>query len=88
MSKNFLISTGGSGGHVVPAVILYDHISKEKEVIISSDKRGLKFLDSSKYQIEIIDTPKLNNIFLLPYNLIVILYLTLKSINFLKKKKN
>jgi len=87
MSKNFLISTGGSGGHVVPAVILYDHISKEKEVIISSDKRGLKFLDSSKYQIEIIDTPKLNNIFFLPFSLIVILYLTLKSINLLKKKK-
>ena len=88
MNKNFLISTGGSGGHVVPATILYDHLSKETKVILSSDKRGLKFLEKAKYQIEIIDTPKLNNIFFLPFNLIVILFLTLKSFYLLKKKKN
>ena len=29
MEKNFLITTGGSGGHVIPATILYDHLSKE-----------------------------------------------------------
>ena len=66
MKKNFLISTGGSGGHVIPATtILYDHLSKDN-VIISTDKRGLKFLDKDIYKIEIINTPKLNNIFLLP----------------------
>ena len=26
MKKKFLISTGGSGGHVIPAIILYDHL--------------------------------------------------------------
>ena len=87
MNKNFLISTGGSGGHVVPATILYDHLSKETKVILSSDKRGLKFLEEAKYQIEIIDTPKLNNIFFLPFNLIIILFLTLKSFYLLKKRK-
>ena len=41
MKKNFLISTGGSGGHVIPATILYDHLSKENNILISIDKRGL-----------------------------------------------
>ena len=30
MKKNFLISTGGSGGHVIPATILYEHLSKKQ----------------------------------------------------------
>ena len=25
---NLLISTGGSGGHVIPATILYEHLKK------------------------------------------------------------
>ena len=87
MKKNFLITTGGSGGHVIPATILYDHLSGETNVILSTDKRGLKYLDKSIHQIEIINTPKLNNIFFLPINLIRILFLTLKSFFLLKNKK-
>ena len=63
MKKKHLITTGGSGGHVIPATILYDHLSKETDVIISIDKRGLKFLDKTIYQHEIVDTPNINNIF-------------------------
>ena len=29
MKKNLLITTGGSGGHVIPATIIYEHLSKE-----------------------------------------------------------
>ena len=87
MRKKILISTGGSGGHVIPAKILNDHLSEKTEVIISTDKRGYKYLDKSLYDIEIIDTPKLGNIFLLPLNLIIIAFLTVKSF-FLLKKKN
>jgi len=86
MKKNFLISTGGSGGHVVPATILYEHLSKKTNVIITTDKRGLKYLDKTSYQFEVVDTPKLNNIFFLPFSLIQILFLTLKSILFLNNK--
>ncbi len=85
--KKILISTGGSGGHVIPATILYDHLSKKTEVFISTDKRGYKFLDKGLNNIEIINTPKLANIFLLPLNLIIILFLTFKSFFLLKKKK-
>jgi UDP-N-acetylglucosamine--N-acetylmuramyl-(pentapeptide) pyrophosphoryl-undecaprenol N-acetylglucosamine transferase len=87
MTKNYLVSTGGSGGHVLPATVLYEHLSEEANIIISTDKRGLKYLDKNKYQIEIIDTPKLNNIFILPLNLFVIFILTIKSFFLLKKKK-
>ena len=88
MKKNFLISTGGSGGHVIPAIILHDHLSKENNVIISSDVRGLKFFEKNNYQIEVINTPKLNKSLYLPFNFIFILFLTLKSLFLLRKKKN
>ena len=87
MTNKILISTGGSGGHVIPATILYDHLSKDNELLISTDKRGSRFLDRNKHKIEIIDTPKLNNNFLLPLNLLVVLYLTIKSFFLLKNKK-
>ena len=86
MKKNFLISTGGSGGHVIPATILYEHLIKERNVIISCDKRGLKYLEKN-YEYKIIDTPKLNNILFLPINLIIIFVLTIKSFFLLKTEK-
>ena len=43
--KNILISTGGSGGHVVPATIFYEHLENKYNVFLTSDERGLKFLD-------------------------------------------
>ena len=87
MKKNFLISTGGSGGHVIPAIILNEHLSKEANIIFSSDKRGLKFIDKNFYSIEIVDTPKLDNIFFSPFNLIIVLFLTIKSLFILRKRK-
>ena len=87
MKKSFLITTGGSGGHVIPATILYDHLMKVANIIISTDKRGLKYLDESKCELNIIDTPKLQNIFFLPFNFFKILFLTFKSY-FLIRKKN
>ena len=42
MENNFLITTGGSGGHVIPATILYDHLLKEANLLITTDKRGFK----------------------------------------------
>ena len=86
MNKNYLITTGGSGGHVIPAVILYVHLSRDAKVIITTDKRGLKYLNDENYQLRIIDTPRLNNIFLFPINFILVIILTIKSFLLLKKK--
>ena len=56
-------------------------------MIISTDKRGEKYLkDISNKKIKIY-TPKLNNLYLLPLNLIKILFLTLKSFFILKKNQ-
>ena len=87
MKKSFLITTGGSGGHVIPALILYEHLSKEANVIITTDKRGLKYLDDEFYKCKIINTPRLDNILLLPFNMIKIIILTLKSLFLLKNEK-
>ena len=86
MKKKILISTGGSGGHVIPATILHDHLLKKKDVIISTDNRGYKYLNKDIHKILIIDTPKLN-LLLLPINFFKILFLFIKSIFFLKKEK-
>jgi UDP-N-acetylglucosamine--N-acetylmuramyl-(pentapeptide) pyrophosphoryl-undecaprenol N-acetylglucosamine transferase len=88
MSKNILISTGGSGGHVIPATIFYEHLKENFKVSITSDQRGAQFLNKEKYNIEIINTPKLSkNLFLLPFQIFLILYLVVKSLSFLKRKK-
>ena len=86
MTKKILISTGGSGGHVIPAITLYNHLKNTYEIMISTDKRGLKYLDNN-YKAFVINTPKLNNYFLLPFSFLKILFLTIKSI-FLLKKNN
>ena len=52
---NLLISTGGSGGHVIPATILYEHLKKDFNISISSDERGVRFLDKNKFKIKIIN---------------------------------
>ena len=43
MTQRILISTGGSGGHVVPATILYEHLKDQFHVSMSTDFRGMKF---------------------------------------------
>ena len=52
MVQRILISTGGSGGHVVPATILYEHLKDQFHISMTTDDRGMKFLDKKKYNIE------------------------------------
>jgi len=88
MIRRVLISTGGSGGHVVPATILYEHLKDKFHVSMSTDYRGMKFLDKNKYNLEIFNIPQISkNIFLLPFQFSIIIYLIIKSIFFLRKRK-
>ena len=83
MTQRILISTGGSGGHVVPATILYEHLKDQFHVSMSTDYRGMKFLDKNKYDLEIFNvTPISKNIFLLPFQFFLIIYLFIKSFFF------
>ena len=69
MRKKIFITTGGSGGHVLPALTIYDHLKDEHDLLISSDQRGLKYFESENYKPIIIDTPKIKiSIFFSFYN--------------------
>jgi UDP-N-acetylglucosamine--N-acetylmuramyl-(pentapeptide) pyrophosphoryl-undecaprenol N-acetylglucosamine transferase len=87
MKKKILISTGGSGGHVVPAITVHDHLKNEYDIIISTDLRGLKYLDNETYEVCVVDTPKLNKSILLPLTIIKVFFLTLRSLFLLKREK-
>jgi UDP-N-acetylglucosamine--N-acetylmuramyl-(pentapeptide) pyrophosphoryl-undecaprenol N-acetylglucosamine transferase len=85
--KKILITTGGSGGHVIPAKIIQEHLSNKFEIFFSTDLRGLKFFSSKNYKIKVINTPKIRFNIFFPINLIKLIYLVAKSIFFLKKEK-
>ena len=86
MKKKVLISTGGSGGHVIPAITIYDHLKSNYETFISTDIRGLKYFNRENYKSFIINTPKFNNLLLLPWTVLRVFLLTIKSLIILKKK--
>jgi UDP-N-acetylglucosamine--N-acetylmuramyl-(pentapeptide) pyrophosphoryl-undecaprenol N-acetylglucosamine transferase len=87
MTQKILISTGGSGGHVVPATILYEHLEDQFNVSLTIDKRGINFLDKNKYKLDIFNVTQISkNFFLIPFQVFSIIYLIIKSIFFLKKR--
>ena len=43
--KKISISTGGTGGHVIPAQVLYDYLNDKNDVVITSDNRGIKLFE-------------------------------------------
>ena len=59
-NKNIIIATGGTGGHVFPAVSLANYLNKSGfETILTTDQRGLKFVDNEFRK----KTRTINNIF-------------------------
>ena len=47
-NKNILIATGGTGGHIFPSISLAKFLSKNYNLQIVSDNRGLKFLQNTE----------------------------------------
>ena len=86
--QKVIISTGGTGGHVIPAQILYDYLSGKNEVTITSDKRGMNFLDKKKYNVKQIDVPQKskNLLTFIPFLFSFIISI-INSYLFLRKKK-
>ena len=54
MKKKILISTGGSGGHTIPAITLYEHLKNNFEIFLTSDKRGAKYINEKNYNLSLI----------------------------------
>ena len=44
--KKILITTGGSGGHVIPSLSIYDLLKENFEVHIVTDLRGSKYINN------------------------------------------
>ena len=87
MRKNILITTGGSGGHVIPATIICEHLKNQHNIHFTSDQRGIKFLNKEKYNLKIIEVPKISkNIFYLPFQFFLFINSIIKSFIILKKK--
>ncbi len=83
--KKILITTGGSGGHVIPSLSIYDALKDNFEVKISTDLRGTKYINNKNYNYLLIDVPNIfSNFLLFPYNLVKFLISILKSYRYLK----
>ncbi len=86
MKKKILISTGGSGGHVIPAICLYEHLKLDFEIFLTTDRRGTKFINKKNFNYNIIDIPKIpKNILKIPYILFLLILSFFQSFNFIKK---
>ncbi len=87
MKKKILISTGGSGGHVVPAINLYNHLKHEFDVQLYTDKRGAKYIpkEIKKIIFEVKKIPEKKYLF--PLKIIFLFFAFIKSIIHLRGKK-
>ena len=56
--SSIIISTGGTGGHVIPAKVFYDYFKEKFKVKIISDKRGLNFIEKENYNVNEIHIPQ------------------------------
>ena len=80
MKKKILISTGGSGGHVVPALNLYNHLKNEFDVLLYTDVRGTKYIpeEIKKTIFEVKKIPEKNYLF--PLKIIFLFFAFIKSL--------
>ncbi len=85
--KKILIVTGGSGGHVMPALSIFDHLKNNFQTSLATDIRGSKFINESNYQFNLIDVPNLfSKPYLFPLNFVKFIFSIFRSYFFLKKK--
>ena len=84
IKKKILIATGGTGGHIFPAISLAKNLIKENyDIILTTDKRGLKYFgDINKIKLKKITSSPLvkKNIFKLIYSALLICYATVTSL--------
>ena len=85
--KKILISTGGSGGHVVPALNLYEHLKNNFDVKIYTDVRGAKYIPKniSKKIFDVKQVPE--KFYFFPVKLIFLFIAFVKSIAHLSFNK-
>tara|TARA_B100000963_G_scaffold361582_1_gene397877 strand:- start:17323 stop:18423 length:1101 start_codon:yes stop_codon:yes gene_type:complete len=90
-NKKIVIATGGTGGHILPAFSLAQHLNKKGfQIKFISDKRGLKYLKSD-HNLNIITiftaTVFKKNLFKSLVSFFVIIFSILKSLKVLINEK-
>ncbi len=85
--KKILISTGGSGGHVVPALNLYNHLKNDFDVSLYTDARGAKYIpkEIKKTIFEVKKIPEKKYLF--PLKIIFLFFAFIKSLMHFRKNK-
>ena len=85
--KKIIIVTGGSGGHVIPSLAMYDHLKDDFKISLITDIRGKKFITKNEYNFELIDVPNIfSKSYLLPVNIIRYFISIFKSYKYLKQE--
>tara|TARA_A100000164_G_C21902439_1_gene771222 strand:+ start:246 stop:1304 length:1059 start_codon:yes stop_codon:yes gene_type:complete len=81
MKKKILISTGGTGGHVIPALNLYNHLKNKFDVSIYTDLRGSKYIPK-EIKKTILEVKKISEKkYLFPLKIVFLLISFIKSLN-------
>ena len=91
MTKKIIFSTGGTGGHIFPAINLMKHFSDNgHKVLLVTDVRGNNFIKNySEFKSYVLKTgtPTNKNFFKKLFSFLVIFYSIIRSIIILKKEK-
>jgi len=91
MSKKIIFSTGGTGGHIFPAINLMKHFfDKGHKVILVTDNRGNNFIKNyPEFKSYVLSawTPTNKNFFKKFFSYFLIFYSIIRSIAILKKEK-
>lgn len=89
MEKKIAFCSGGTGGHIFPAISLINSLKSENEIILITDQRAIKYIDFPKYKVKILNLSPLskNKLIYGFVSFLKIIYSTFKSIFFLKKEK-
>ena len=85
--KKILISTGGSGGHVIPALNLYEHLKNDFDISLYSDVRGAKYIpkEIKRTIFEVKKIPEKK--YFLPLKIILLFFTFIKSLIHFSRNK-
>ena len=57
--KKIVLCSGGTGGHIFPAISLLKSLSEENETVLVTDKRAFKYINLPKEKVKILNVSSL-----------------------------
>ena len=89
MKKNIIFCSGGTGGHIFPAISMINYFKDKSNVILVTDKRALKYIPSIECEIKVFNVSSFSKkkIFSNIFSLIKLFVTFLYSVYFILKKR-